>query len=46
MDCLFLSMTHTNLIVHESFQALDKFMLVPFIDTLLPETKKTLKSKF
>lgn len=42
----FLSMTHTNLIVHESFQALDKFMLVPFIDTLLPETKKHRKVNF
>lgn len=27
----------TNLIVHESFQALDELVLVSFIDALLPE---------
>lgn len=36
----FLSLIHTDLIVHERFQALDEFMLVPFINTLLPEEKK------
>lgn len=34
------SLIQTNLIVHESFQALDEFMLVLFINTLLPEEKK------
>lgn len=34
---VFSSLTHTNLIVHESLQALDKFMLVAFINILLPE---------
>lgn len=32
----FLMSTHTNLVVHERFQALNKFVLVPFVDTLLP----------
>lgn len=35
----FLSLTHADLIVHESLQALDKFMLVLFIDVLLPKKK-------
>lgn len=30
-------LTHTNLIVHESLQALNQFMLGPFIDIFLPE---------
>lgn len=32
--------TLTNLVVHECLQALDKFMLVPFINTLLPKKGK------
>lgn len=31
---------YTNLIVHESLQALDEFVLVPFVNVLLPEKKK------
>lgn len=33
-------LTFTNLIVHESLQALDEFMLVPFINIFLPEKTK------
>lgn len=39
----FLSLTHADLIVHESLQALDKFMLVLFINVLLP--KKNIKKR-
>jgi len=38
-------LTYTNLIVHESLQALDKFVLVPLINILLPEKNKTTKRK-
>lgn len=31
---------HTNLIIHKRLEALDEFMLVPFIDVLLPENKE------
>lgn len=34
-----LDFTYTNLIVHEGLQALDEFMLVPFINILLSGKK-------
>lgn len=40
ISLFFLTMTHTNLVVHEGFQALNKFVLVPFINTLLPENSR------
>lgn len=38
-------LTYTNLIVHESLQALNEFMLVPFINILLPEKQDKKKKK-
>lgn len=43
IDFLFLMLTHTNLVVHERFQALNKFVLVPFVNTLLPANEKKKK---
>lgn len=42
---VFSSLTHTNLIVHESFQALDEFVLVSFINILLPRKKTNIKQE-
>lgn len=38
-------LTHTDLIVHERFQALNEFMLVPLINTLLPAKKEKTNEK-
>lgn len=38
-------LTCTNLIVHERFQALNEFMLVPLINTLLPAKKEKTNKK-
>lgn len=40
-----LRLTPTNLIVHERFQALNEFMLVPLINTLLPAKKEKTNKK-